>query len=499
MADQEFLASFGVEIDEAGVSRLQNVLSENRDLAEEVAAAFQAATEAIREYEKAASGDNPSGEGNRNGGTGNSSGNAGSAEGNRDTGAAGERDTGVAGAKKDGFWISDNPMQDLVRLQLGSVLTGDDAPAMPTNARELTLANLETMYLGQASRDSGNARKELISWQDIGLSSNPASIEGYDELVSAAQDLLREPMEKAREYMKQAMDAEDAGEDGSEYVRMVDEVLRKPLEQVRELVDNFDFGDEAGGNAGGDEENESELELDTTAADEALEAFREKASEPVSMELDASDSLGEGGNDQSGKLNMDLTEAKTNLESFRKDASKPVTLSGNASGIVSAARSAFSSVKSIFSTPVTLKVNVEKTVTTQTPEDTPLIPMSTGGRFTKLTDVQVAEDGDAEYIIPVKKEDRALPLLRQLLGELSPAARESLSLSVDGGGLVSLSGGLSAGNATAASITQNNQNVSAPVNIQVHASGTNAEQIGESIYDAAERYLVRTLRSSCPL
>jgi hypothetical protein len=53
--------------------------------------------------------------------------------------------------------------------------------------------------------------------------------------------------------------------------------------------------------------------------------------------------------------------------------------------------------------------------------------MSTGGRFTRPTDVQVAEDGDAEYIIPVKKEGQALPLLRQLLSELSPEARQSLT------------------------------------------------------------------------
>ena len=40
MADQEVLASFGVEIDEAGVSRLQAVLEENRKLAEDLAASF---------------------------------------------------------------------------------------------------------------------------------------------------------------------------------------------------------------------------------------------------------------------------------------------------------------------------------------------------------------------------------------------------------------------------------------------------------------------------
>lgn len=70
MASQEFLASFAVEIDEGGVSRLQSVLSDYRDLANEVAAAFSAATAAIKEYETAAAGDTGgSGEGNRNTGS----------------------------------------------------------------------------------------------------------------------------------------------------------------------------------------------------------------------------------------------------------------------------------------------------------------------------------------------------------------------------------------------------------------------------------------------
>ena len=62
MASQEFLASFAVDIDESGVARLQQVLEENRDLAGEVAAAFEAATAAIKEYEAAASGNQISGD-----------------------------------------------------------------------------------------------------------------------------------------------------------------------------------------------------------------------------------------------------------------------------------------------------------------------------------------------------------------------------------------------------------------------------------------------------
>ena len=40
MADQQFLASFGVDIDESGVSRLQKILAENRMLAESLSASF---------------------------------------------------------------------------------------------------------------------------------------------------------------------------------------------------------------------------------------------------------------------------------------------------------------------------------------------------------------------------------------------------------------------------------------------------------------------------
>ena len=34
MADQEFLASFGVQIDESGLNRLQKALKDNRTLAD---------------------------------------------------------------------------------------------------------------------------------------------------------------------------------------------------------------------------------------------------------------------------------------------------------------------------------------------------------------------------------------------------------------------------------------------------------------------------------
>ena len=47
MPDQEFLASFGVQIDESGVNRLQQILEQNRTLAEELAKAFDRARNAV--------------------------------------------------------------------------------------------------------------------------------------------------------------------------------------------------------------------------------------------------------------------------------------------------------------------------------------------------------------------------------------------------------------------------------------------------------------------
>ena len=49
MADQEFLASFGVEIDESGLDKLQKALKQNRTLAEELASAFDSARTAVSE------------------------------------------------------------------------------------------------------------------------------------------------------------------------------------------------------------------------------------------------------------------------------------------------------------------------------------------------------------------------------------------------------------------------------------------------------------------
>ena len=206
-------------------------------------------------------------------------------------------------------------------------------------------------------------------------------------------------------------------------------------------------------------------------------------------------------------VGLDLSKAFSDYEAFTALVKQPLSLKVNTSGITSAARSAMSSVCSIFAEPVDIRFRAdlggEESKSTGT-----TLKMSTGGRFSSPTDVQVAEDGDAEYIIPVKKEEKALPLLRQPLSELSPAARESITNSGSGiqdmklmpaesrerAGTI-LSGSLAAGE-VGTTIYQTHQNVSAPVSIQVHASGTDPEQVGQSLYSMTERYLQRTLESA---
>ena len=247
------------------------------------------------------------------------------------------------------------------------------------------------------------------------------------------------------------------------------------------------------------------------AASESVKAFRESISEdfPTLFSGSGYGNVTENlfGEYAGLKIGLNMTEPKKEIASFTESAKKPIPLSANASAIVSAARTAMESVRSLFSETFTLNVRAEtntdrKSNDTSTRQDSrnrdetgsAFLRMSSGGRFSRPTSVQVAEDGDAEYIIPVKKENRALPLLRQLMSELSPAARQSLT---EGTGTAAMAASIPSVSSVAAStMTQNNQNVSAPVTINVNASGSDANRIGQSIYDTAERYLLRTLRSS---
>ena len=198
-------------------------------------------------------------------------------------------------------------------------------------------------------------------------------------------------------------------------------------------------------------------------------------------------------------LGLDLSQAFTDYERFTALVKQPIALKASAAGITSAARTALNSVRSLFAAPVTLHVKAEQEGGGTDPGGGPPVKMSAGGRFSRPTEVQVAEDGDAEYIIPVKKEERAVPLLRRLLSELSPAAREKLTnyefrMKNEAAGSI-LSGSPAAGQVLSI-VTRDARSVSAPVSIQVHASGADAKEIGQSLYSVTERYLLRTLESA---
>ncbi len=186
------------------------------------------------------------------------------------------------------------------------------------------------------------------------------------------------------------------------------------------------------------------LSASFNVASESVKAFRESISEdfPTLFSGSGYGNVTENffGEYAGLKIGLNMTEPKKEIASFTENAKKPIPLTANASSIVSAARTAMESVRSLFSETFTLNVRAETNTDRKSEEPSSrqdsrnreetgsaFLRMSSGGRFSRPTSVQVAEDGDAEYIIPVKKENRALPLLQQLMGELSPEARESLT------------------------------------------------------------------------
>jgi len=186
------------------------------------------------------------------------------------------------------------------------------------------------------------------------------------------------------------------------------------------------------------------LSASFNVASESVKAFRESISEdfPTLFSGSGYGNVTENlfGEYAGLKIGLNMTEPKKEIASFTENAKKPIPLTANASAIVSAARTAMENVRSLFSETFTLNVRAETNTDRKSEEPSSrqdsrnrdetgsaFLRMSSGGRFSRPTSVQVAEDGDAEYIIPVKKENRALPLLRQLLSELSPAARASLT------------------------------------------------------------------------
>ena len=233
-------------------------------------------------------------------------------------------------------------------------------------------------------------------------------------------------------------------------------------------------------------------------AQEAMTSFFESMNEITMPTLDFGSGgiAGEASHELNIPFSLDMTKANRELNAFFKEAGKNLKLSADASGVVSAGRSALNSLRSLYSsTTLSVRANVQTSSTSGGGINlNTMLKAATGGRFTRPQQVEIAEDGDPEYVIPVKKEGIAVPLLRQLIGELSASARESLQ----GGSLGGLSGMLSSvAGATAPTVNQtNNNSVQAPVSINVTASGSDPEAVGRSVYNVAEQYLLRTLKGA---
>ncbi len=247
------------------------------------------------------------------------------------------------------------------------------------------------------------------------------------------------------------------------------------------------------------------MDLDVSAAEETLEAFFQQAqafSGSARLPLAADPSV----------LQAEAEETLFTLRNLYESTLLPLT--ADASAVLAAGQDALAQLQALFvSTHLTVnaRVNIQGGSGDSGGgggggSDTSLSQAATGGRFASPAQVEIAEDGDPEYVIPVKKESMAVPLLRQLFGELSDSARETLRAgfggkendAVSGDALSGLTDLLSSAPAAVAPVINqtSNSSVQAPVSINVTAAGTDPEAVGKSVYDVAEQYLLRTLQGA---
>ena len=158
-------------------------------------------------------------------------------------------------------------------------------------------------------------------------------------------------------------------------------------------------------------------------AQEAMTSFFESMTEisMPSLDFGSGGIAGEAASGLSIPFSLDMTKANRELNAFFKEAGKNLKLSADASGVVSAGRGALNTLRSLYSsTTLSVRANVQTSSTSGGGINlNTMLKAATGGRFTRPQQVEIAEDGDPEYVIPVKKEGIAVPLLRQLIGELS--------------------------------------------------------------------------------
>lgn len=266
------------------------------------------------------------------------------------------------------------------------------------------------------------------------------------------------------------------------------------------------------------------LSADLSAAQQEISDFQP---DPInlSVEADLSDAREELARFSSVPSTLDVegdfSAAEEALSSFRSrlESERP-RVSVNASGITSAVSSAIASIRSMMgSLSVTVPVKAVASLDTSGLKGTGgssgsgsasfggvlgslagLPGFGSGGRVDSPTLAMIAEEGRPEYIIPTNNDSRAVPLLRGLLTELSESARKAVfspsSLDSDlSASLASLSASARASFLPAGvSSPQSIHSVQAPVNIHVSSSAAAPEAVARSIYDTAQRSLLKTLK-----
>ncbi len=230
----------------------------------------------------------------------------------------------------------------------------------------------------------------------------------------------------------------------------------------------------------------------------------------------------------SGMSDTSYANGKTVAQSG-KDASKGLTDAGNAGKSAAAGLdqipSAASGVASALTTLISEFLNFKLPTYGGGDGDGDGPNSALGGRFGSKQQRTLGEDG-AEYIIPVTKGQRGVDLTIQAMSEMgSNAVRAILNHfgfgeGGDNGagttaGIMGAARGMadrmerdfgigthgslgSSADAIASALSNiqpvNNYTITAPVNINVSSSGADAQDIGNGVYSAAERHLVRTLR-----
>ena len=149
-----------------------------------------------------------------------------------------------------------------------------------------------------------------------------------------------------------------------------------------------------------------------------------------------------------------------------------------------------------------------------------LAKFGSGGRVDSPTLAMIAEEGKPEYVIPTEDEARAVQLLRSLMAELSESAKASVirfsgeqsgngsrlgsalhsgaelgpGSSLTPGAGFSLGSDLGAALDSLRSVVRESFLPVGPVNIQVTSHAAAPEAVARSIYDTAQRSLLKTLK-----